>query len=515
MELQTYKVRDPSGAMREIRGPSGASDAEVIAKAQELFGNAKPITPREPDALDNPNMAVDGMGSLERGAAGAGAQISDMWDGLRQMVGSGPSSAEVKEKRALNAPLDATTAGKVGRFAGAVIPAAATSMIPGANTYTGTAATSAILGALEPVTADESRLKNTAIAAGTGVLAKAGTDKVANMLASRLANKTADLAAQQSRNSVKDATLQTAQEAGYVVPPSATNPSFLNKRLESIGGKAALGQDVAIRNQEVTNQLARRATGLADDAPITEGALDAVRKEAGKAYQAVAALDPRAASALERLKEARAEAKVQWNFHNRSGDPGALKAAKAADMQSEMLERVIEKSATKANRPELVDALKDARRQIAKTYDVERALNLGTGDVSAPSLGRALDRGAPLSGELETVGRFQQAFPAFSREGEKVPAAGVSKSEAITSAILATMGYGAGGPVGLAAGALPLLSGPARSMVLSKPYQAVMAGRSYAPGALTKVLPKVAGNELVQSGARAALIDAILANSQQ
>lgn len=42
METQIYKVRDPSGALREIRGPVGADDETIIAKAKELFANVKP-----------------------------------------------------------------------------------------------------------------------------------------------------------------------------------------------------------------------------------------------------------------------------------------------------------------------------------------------------------------------------------------------------------------------------------------------------------------------------------------
>jgi hypothetical protein len=40
MATQIYKVRDPSGAIREIEGPSGATDDQVIAKAKELFSSA-------------------------------------------------------------------------------------------------------------------------------------------------------------------------------------------------------------------------------------------------------------------------------------------------------------------------------------------------------------------------------------------------------------------------------------------------------------------------------------------
>ena len=43
METEIYKVRDPSGNVREIRGPAGASDETIIAKARELFGNAAPV----------------------------------------------------------------------------------------------------------------------------------------------------------------------------------------------------------------------------------------------------------------------------------------------------------------------------------------------------------------------------------------------------------------------------------------------------------------------------------------
>ena len=43
METEIYKVRDPSGNIREIRGPAGASDETIIAKAKELFANVAPV----------------------------------------------------------------------------------------------------------------------------------------------------------------------------------------------------------------------------------------------------------------------------------------------------------------------------------------------------------------------------------------------------------------------------------------------------------------------------------------
>ena len=48
MADQIYKVRDPQGNIREIKGPAGASDEEVIAQAQRLFATPAPTPTPEP-----------------------------------------------------------------------------------------------------------------------------------------------------------------------------------------------------------------------------------------------------------------------------------------------------------------------------------------------------------------------------------------------------------------------------------------------------------------------------------
>ena len=60
---QIYKVRDPSGTIREIRGPVGASDDMVLAKAKELFGALPPTSlasqiPTEAGANLTPTVAA-------------------------------------------------------------------------------------------------------------------------------------------------------------------------------------------------------------------------------------------------------------------------------------------------------------------------------------------------------------------------------------------------------------------------------------------------------------------------
>lgn len=60
MADKIYKVRDPSGNIREIKGPEGASDEEVIAQAQRLFASSTP--PEAPSEVPGPRTGVPEWG---------------------------------------------------------------------------------------------------------------------------------------------------------------------------------------------------------------------------------------------------------------------------------------------------------------------------------------------------------------------------------------------------------------------------------------------------------------------
>jgi hypothetical protein len=100
METQVYKVRDPSGRMREIRGPAGASDDEIIAQAKKLFSPAPDASkadpaPQQPDAADrlagSPTArfalgaAAPIMGAVQLGAEALGR--TGVSDHLRRLEG--------------------------------------------------------------------------------------------------------------------------------------------------------------------------------------------------------------------------------------------------------------------------------------------------------------------------------------------------------------------------------------------------------------------------------------------
>jgi hypothetical protein len=418
---------------------------------------------------EEPAKVTDGMSTTQKVLAGIGKGMTDLGRGAGQALGI-VSDKEVADARALDEDLMSTTSGKVGNVVGQIAATAPAILIPGANTYAGATLVGAATGALQPVTGDESRLTNTALG-GAGGLAGQG---LGNVIGKAVSNKVANNALLKSRNATKDASLKAGLDAGYVVPRSLYNPSFMSNRLESIGGKAATSQQASIDNQQVTNNIFRNAFNLPDDAPLSIGALEKVRQQAYEPYKAVADLSPGAKNTLQELKQARADAKGWFNAYNRSASPDDL--AKAQEFQSvaDIAEEVLEDYAKAGGKPELIGDLRQARKTIAKTYTGERALNRATGDVNAAVLGRLYDKGKPLSDGLDQIGRFATAFPKVARSNQD--GAGISALEPMSSAMYATAGQlASGNAAGLLAGGLPLLRSPARSLALSKSLQKLPA----------------------------------------
>lgn len=278
-----------------------------------------------------------------------------------------------------------------------------------------------------------------------------------------------EVAKAQSRNAVSDATMAAAQAEGYVVPPTG----MAGKVATSIGGKSATKFEASLRNQEVTNKIARREAGLREDEPISDHSLAQAREVMSEPYRQVAALSPVAKKALEDLKQARSDAKSWHRFYERSLDPKALTEARKFDAKADKYESIIDRVAAGSKKPELLDELKIARKNLAKNYEVENAMNVGTGNIDAAYLGRKLDNGAPLSGGLLTIGRFAQGPGRLvSRDASAVPVPGAEHLGAYGSALGAIEGGIHWGPAGaIVGGGIPLMRGPMRGIALSKMLQ--------------------------------------------
>lgn len=255
---------------------------------------------------------------------------------------------------------------------------------------------------------------------------------------------------------LKDASLAAAQRKGYVVPPSSNNPTFMNRMLEGISGKAKLSQEAMMRNQPVTERLAATALKQNSDAPITQGALAAIR---GEAYQAgyapvkgagEMATDSKyiddlvsltktgegASRAFPGLKpkgpiDDLVQSLTQEKFDagdgvdaiaylrqladdafssGRSSDGRAYKGAAKA------IEDVVERNLAGRgdDAKDLLQKYRESRQLIAQTYTAGKALTDADGTTSALVYGRELLKGKPLVGEQKTIGQFASRFGKFA-----------------------------------------------------------------------------------------------------
>jgi len=304
-----------------------------------------------------------------------------------------------------------------------------------------------------------------------------------------------------------------ARDLGYVIPPTQANPSALNRFMEGVAGKISTAQNASARNQEITNKLAAKALGLADDTAITPQVLADLRSTAGDAYKNLGlsgqvitdksylnALDDiakpfvvaskgfpnatpspvldlveslkspsfDATAAIEKVRQLRTAADDAF----RSGNTDVARASKSA---ATAIENALEGHLSKTNQTDLLNKFRDARQLIAKTYSVEKAANPTTGTIDAKKLAAQLQRGKPLSKELKDIAQFSQAFPKASQTTEAMGS--LPQLSPLDYAAGLIGGVSTGG-----AGAGAILARPAlRAIALSSPVQNRLLPNTAAP----------------------------------
>lgn len=111
-----------------------------------------------------------GMSTGEKYAAGVGKAVTDVGRAIMQaMPGSKMDRAAVDQIKRMDAPLMATTPGKLGYVTGSVATAAPMAMAPGANTLMGAGLYGAMTGALTPVGTEDSVLGNSLMGMAGGM----------------------------------------------------------------------------------------------------------------------------------------------------------------------------------------------------------------------------------------------------------------------------------------------------------------------------------------------------------
>ena len=516
-------------ALKALAGGGGASPA---APVKMLDGKERLQRAYDTMAKDN-----SFFGNVRDGMATAAQRYAL---GGSQMVGRA-TPEQKQEYEVADKAFGATIGGKVGDFIGTALPAVAATFIPGGNTIAGQALIAGGMGAALPADSVGERAANAGLGAVVGAGAKVGGDKLANYLTGQAAQK---VTAQTAQNAVRDSTIAQARAAGYTIPPSSANPSLANRALEGFAGKISTAQSAAIKNQAVTDKLARQALGLADDVPLTQETLQGVRAAAGQMYKPVEALgrisaDDAYRKALKGVESRFSPAMADFpELANKEvaalvkaldkpdfDSAGAVKIlqslresatdnlapmAKGSDKaigraQKDLagaVESMIERHAKSVGADDAVQALREARVLIAKSYTVEKALREGAGSVSASKMANQLRAGKPLTDELRTIAKTGQVFPRATQD--------------ITSSMpgISPLDFGAMGTISAVTGNPLLMAGvvgrPAvRSAILSGPYQRAMVNApSYGPGLLGSAAPSLLRNRAAQLALTGGLLDA-------
>lgn len=515
----------------KAEGSTTLDRAMARQEANEAAGRAT-----IPTVNQNP---TKGMSDAYLGVAGYGKAVPDMAMGAGQLVGLADAE-DVKERRRLDAPLMETTAGAVGNFAGNVAAAVPFSIGPAAATVPGSAALGGLYGALQPTEQGAAgKIQNAAVGAVANAAITGGMNKISNALT----NEAKALSLKRSQDALKNQTLKEAQEMGMVVPPAQANPTMMNRILEGYAGKITTSQGAKIKNQEIVNQAAKTELGIHPAIPVERDELMAIRQNAGRAYDTLKNVgtltaDPQYQAALENIQ--RQEAVIAKNFpglanqgvlnltqqlsapqfsaesavelmkrlkfdgnQNRFNmDPATKALGKAQVAAAEALENLFDRTLTAKGDKTTLNAFRQARIQIAKSYTVEKALNPATGNINAQVWAREQRKGKPLSGDIEKVASFANAFP--DAVGEyRGSAPGVSPLD-----------FAAAGGIAAAAQNPSLLATIAgrpimRSVILSKPYQAAMTTPSYTLGVIGQTA-KAATGPFSQSVAKSMALPSLM-----
>lgn len=547
--MARFEITAPDGKKFEITAPDGASEQEVMSYAQAQFSKPAPQPEKAPDP-------TEGMSAIENGLAGFGKAVMDTRRGIGQMIPvrrNGQwepltTKAEIEESRRLDAPLMSTAAGFTGNLAGNAALLAPTALIPGAATVPGAAIIGGTAGLIQPATSATERLTNVGVGGLAGAGGQALANKVPGMLRGWQQNAANEAAQASQAAKQKFLAAQAGAAQGYVIPPADLNPGMVSEALSGLSGKIKTAQVASARNQNVTNRLAREALGLSDDVPLNLDTLNAVRQQAGQAYEAVKAVGtvptnqaymqalddavkpftsqsnsfpgrkvPAVVSDIQSLKTGAFDAgdaietiKVLRNDADAAYRGGDKLAGQAYKKAVDALEKAIDDQLVASGAPaDLLKQYRNARQTIAKTYTVQGALNPETGAVDALKLARDLNKGKALSGELLEAAQFGRAFPKAAQALKEAPKA----TSPLDWAVGAMSGTATGNPLMLAG----IAARPAvRSMLLSQPVQRAALNPGYAPSIASRMVPGLLDNEVARIlAAPTAISGGLLANAGQ
>lgn len=278
-----------------------------------------------------------------------------------------------------------------------------------------------------------------------------------------------DFGAPVAKVSVPDA-VANARSLGFALTPTQAQGGLLGRIGESLSSHAKLERNLSRQNAQAVDTAAGNAVGI--NGPVTADSLQAAKAQHNAVYDEVGSLGavptdaayqqalsavqaPGAASfpgaaptAIDSLRAAfdvpsfDAGDAVQMTRQLRADASKNIKAPfdpernalgfaqrNVSDALEAQIERHIGNMVDTAQQlglpsavdPGLLSRFQNARQSLAKIHSVEDALQAGKGQaVSAANLGKQLQKGIPLSGDLRTIAESAQNFPRSFQDLDKI-----------------------------------------------------------------------------------------------
>ena len=441
------------------------------------------------------------------GLEGAGSLVD-----LLQTPVRGAINAVLPENRQLQ-PVSA--GGSLADTLGLPQPQNATERVVGdiSRTIAGTGATIGLGGLSAPTSAVGQSVKSSLTSnaptqlsasisggAGSGLAREAGGGAIAQTAGGLLGGMTGasmvkpqptGLTTQQMQNAPKDKLLNEAQDAGFYALPSDVKAGKFAKGLETVSGKFKSEESLSSKNQNVANGLTRKYLGLPESSPLNTDTFDALRSSYAEPYKLASQLPAGQVSKptiqmatgqtttkpviktgeqlVNEIKMARDDSRAAWKSYNsgQASNPTEIRQqAQRSDNLVNSLEKELDTLAKVNNQPELLQSLNEARRNIAKVHTVEKAMT-GENVIDYRKIGKMIDKGVPIDGDLLLAGKFAKEFPRVNKPVAYAPPA-FTLPDVYSSAIGAGVDVLTGVPF---ASAIPAARVGSRYLMESKPFQ--------------------------------------------